>query len=184
MSRKAQNPGRQCQWDVSGIPEDFRWFCQCRNSHYGDQRRSQSSCVPSGNANADKIHMESLYETLSPNIMRHGTDYTKSCFSSLITRNMGPTWVLSSPGGPRVGPWTLLSGILSAVSTKCAVKNPTQKWKGGHVDRFVIIGCTSAGAANDDKFVNMTTFLFKWIINGQAPHSINSVHWSTVKVIY
>ena len=26
--------------------------------------------------------------------------------------NMGPIWVvLSSPGGPHVGPWTLLSGI-------------------------------------------------------------------------
>ena len=25
--------------------------------------------------------------------------------------NMGPTWVLPAPDGPRVGPWTLLSGI-------------------------------------------------------------------------
>ena len=26
---------------------------------------------------------------------------------------MGPTWVLSAPDGPHVGPWTLLSGILA-----------------------------------------------------------------------
>ena len=26
--------------------------------------------------------------------------------------NMGPTWVLSAPDGPHVGPWTLLSGEL------------------------------------------------------------------------
>ena len=26
--------------------------------------------------------------------------------------NMGPTWVLSAPGGPMLSPWTLLSGIL------------------------------------------------------------------------
>ena len=27
--------------------------------------------------------------------------------------NMGPTWVLSAPDGPHVGPWTLLSGAFS-----------------------------------------------------------------------
>ena len=26
--------------------------------------------------------------------------------------NMGPTWVLSAPGGPHVDPWTLLSGLV------------------------------------------------------------------------
>ena len=29
--------------------------------------------------------------------------------------NMGPTWVLSAPGGPHAAPWTLLSGILCLV---------------------------------------------------------------------
>ena len=26
--------------------------------------------------------------------------------------NMGPTWVLSAPGGPMLAPWTLLLGII------------------------------------------------------------------------
>ena len=26
--------------------------------------------------------------------------------------NMGPTWVQSAPDGPRVGPWTLISGVV------------------------------------------------------------------------
>ena len=30
--------------------------------------------------------------------------------------NMGPTWFLSSPGGPHVGPLTLLSGVFFAVT--------------------------------------------------------------------
>ena len=31
--------------------------------------------------------------------------------SKVHEANMGPTWVLSAPDGPKVGPWTLLSGI-------------------------------------------------------------------------
>ena len=37
--------------------------------------------------------------------------------------NMGPTWVLSAPAGPHVGPWTLLSGMISIEWYICSSAN-------------------------------------------------------------
>ena len=36
--------------------------------------------------------------------------YSNSLDSKVHGANMGSTWVLSSPGGPMLAPWTLLSG--------------------------------------------------------------------------
>ena len=43
--------------------------------------------------------------SIPPDVMKTYPD------SKVHVANMGPTWVLSAPDGPYVGPWTLLSGF-------------------------------------------------------------------------
>ena len=38
--------------------------------------------------------------------------------------NMGPTWVLSAPGGPMLSPWTLLSGMYISVALELTEDTP------------------------------------------------------------
>ena len=54
-------------------------------------------------------------------LMRYWKATNGSPDSKVHVANMGPTWVLSVPGGPHVGPWTLLSWSHTFIRKHCCI---------------------------------------------------------------
>ena len=80
--------------------------------------------------------------------------------------NMGPTWLLSAPDGPHVGPMNLaIRVLLQQQYTQNITTESTKKHASFHDANLVVDGSTgiviitTCSAINDDKVVIMTTLV-------------------------
>ena len=81
--------------------------------------------------------------------------------------NKGPIWGRQDPGGPHVGPWTLLSGMLYNSGKKKWKHKRTMLWCSYMIKFFIQCGCTELNTSRPEQmgFANRFILNDRFLIN-------------------